>query len=62
MEFQALQAMTTQTLTSETVGMSDLDEVERWAAAHGTSVDRGDMSYDPDGQDALSQLFGPNPS
>jgi hypothetical protein len=62
MEFQALQAMTTQTSSSETTGMSDLDEVERWAAAQGVTLDRGDMSYDPDGADALSQLYGPNPS
>lgn len=55
MTYQQLQAMNSTTFSDESVSMSDLDEAERWAQAHGL----GEDLYDPDGQNALGQLFGP---
>jgi len=39
--------------------MSDLDEAQRWAQAHESSIGIGEEAFDPDGEAAL-RLFGPS--
>lgn len=65
MTYQQLQAMnsTYQSFSDQNTSMSDYNEWTRWMEAHGTAGEElGEPVYDPDGDAASKQLFGPNDS
>lgn len=63
MTFQQLEAMSQSTnLSSEIGSMSDFAEYQRWMESHGFTEELGEPVYDPDGDAAAQQLFGPRDS
>jgi hypothetical protein len=63
MTFQNLEVMSSGSHSSPGVtNMSDLEEAERWMAAHGGPTEVGEEIYDPDGFTATQRLFGANSS
>ena len=63
MTFQNLEVMTSGSPSNpDVMSMSDLEEAERWIAAHGGIGEVGEEIYDPDGNAAQQRLFGPSSS